>query len=52
MANKSSRELRDIILVDDTIIGELLQETTTSEQNIDLATDLTEMLEIPELTIG
>jgi len=52
MANKSSRELRDIILVDDTIIGELLQETTTSEQNIDLATDLTEMLEIPEFTIG
>jgi len=52
MANKGSRELRDVILVDDTIIGELLQETTTSEQNIDLATDLTEMLEIPEFTIG
>ena len=47
MANKGSRELRDVILVDDTIIGELLQETTTSEQNIDLATDLNEMLEIP-----
>ena len=52
MANKSSRELRDVILVDDTIIGELLQQTTTSEQNIDMATDLTEMLEIPEFTIG
>ena len=52
MANKGSRELRDVILVDDTIIGEPLQETTTSEQNIDLATDLTEMLEILEFTIG
>ena len=52
MANKGSRELRDVILVDDTIIGELLQDTTRSEQNIDLATDLTEMLEIPGFTIG
>eukprot|EP00794_Sanderia_malayensis_P018568 gene18568-20430_t len=56
MVNKDSRELRDVTLVDNVIL--LLhvnynnyKKQLHAEQNIDPATDLAEMLEIPEFTI-